>query len=269
MPIEGITRYCFALSYALALALEVLHLARPRPVLRLLGLVTGAAGLLAHTLFLTWHRPSLAAPFGELLALAWVLAVFYLYGTLHHRKQAWAVFVLPVVLGLITLTWAFPEGADTAANWLPGERFWGGLHGALLLLAAVGASVGFLASVMYLVQARRVRAKALPDQGLKLLSLERLEAMNRRAVTWAFPLLTAGLLVGAVLLAQRDGPVTDWAAAKVVGTSCLWVVFLVLLYLRYGTALPGRRQALLTIAAFALLLGTLAAAHPAAGGAAP
>ena len=61
-----------------------------------------------------------------------------------------------------------------------------------MLLAAVGVCVGFLASVMYLVQAQRLRAKIPPGEGMRLLSLERLEAMNRHAINLAFPLLTAG-----------------------------------------------------------------------------
>src|SRR5919198_365194 len=118
MPLDGITRFCFAASYAVALALELAHLLGPRPVLRLVSLMFGAAGLLAHTLFLLVHRPSLAAPAGSLLALGWVLAVFYLFGALHRRRQGWGVFVLPLVLGLVGLTWAVPEEAGSAAAWL-------------------------------------------------------------------------------------------------------------------------------------------------------
>lgn len=268
MPLDGITRFCFAASYALALGLELAQLVWPRPLLRAAGLVAGAAGLLAHSLYLVGHPPSLATPGGSLLALGWVLAVFYLFGALHHRKQAWGIFVLPLVLALIGLAWVIPNEGGPAAEWLPGERFWGALHGTLILLAAVGVSVGFLASLMYLVQARRLRAKALPGRGLRLMSLERLEAMNRRAVTLAFPLLTVGLLVGVVLLTRREAAPADWLP-KVVSTTMLWLVFGVLLYLRYGAGLPGRRLAGLTIAAFALLLVALAAAHPAVGGGGP
>jgi ABC-type transport system involved in cytochrome c biogenesis permease subunit len=149
---------------------------------------------------------------------------------------------------------------------LTGERFWGNVHGGLILLASVGVCVGFVASVMYLIQAHRLRAKAAPSQGIKLLSLEKLEAMNRRAVNWAFPLWTVGLLVGLALVAQREGPAGTWTAGKVVGTVGLWLTFLVLLTLRYGLHLRGRHLAVGTIAAFAVLLATLAATHPFVGG---
>jgi ABC-type transport system involved in cytochrome c biogenesis permease subunit len=135
-----------------------------------------------------------------------------------------------------------------------------------VLLAAVGVCVGFLASVMYLVQARRLREKRPPLGGVRMMNLERLEAMNRRAVNLAFPLLTVGLVVGAVLLAGRAEPVQTWTALKFLGTYGLWLVSALLLYLRYGLHVRGRHLAVGTIAAFVLMLATLAVTHPVAGG---
>lgn len=268
--LQNVTRFCFGASYAVALVLEIVQTLVPRNALRLAALGFGVAGLIAHTLFLIFHRPSLADPYGSLLLLAWVVAVFYLYGSVHHRHLAWAVFVLPLVLLLVLLSRAFPApSADSYVTLLTGERFWGAVHGALLLLAAVGTCVGFLASVMYLVQARRLKTKAMPGHGLKLLSLERLSAMNRRAINWAFPLLSAGLLVGAVLLAQYDGPSLGWTSPRVLGTAGLWLAFLVLLVLRYAVHLPGRRLALGTILAFVVMLFTFASAHPVVTGGRP
>ncbi len=273
MPFDGITRFCFGASYTVALLLELFQLLRPRPALRLAALGFGGAGLLAHTIFLAAQRPPLSSQFGSLLLIAWILAVFYLYGSVHYRNLAWGVFVLPVVLGLVALTSAVPPDEDPHGRIVPaldslrGERFWSFVHGTLLLLAAVGVCIGFVASVMYLVQARRIKAKALPNTGVRLLSLERLEAMNRRAINLSFPLLTAGVVVGIVLMLQGPHPALDWTDPKSVGGVLLWLVFALLLYLRYGVHLRGRRLAQLTIAAFGLLLFTLAVSHvPVQGG---
>ena len=132
---------------------------------------------------------------------------------------------------------------------------------AFVLAASVGLRL-FLASVMYLVQARRLRMKKSPLGGLRLLSLERLETMSRRAINWAFPLLTVGLLLGIVRGYATAAPAADWTAAKVIGTVGLWIVALLLVYLRYGADGPPRRLALFTIAAFALMLLTLVQSHP-------
>jgi len=276
MATERITVFCFAASYACALVGELLQLCWPRPVQRLLATGFAVAGLLAHTLFLLARPPALSSQFWSMLFLAWILAVFYLYGSLHHRRVAWGVFVLPVVLGLTVLAGTLDRtgsGAEGPVSHDPVpirvEAFWVTAHIGLLLLAAVGVCVGFVASVMYLVQAGRLKAKALPRQGVRLLSLERLEAMNRRAVNLAFPLLTAGVLIGGALLLQRPEQLREWGDPKVWGAVVLWAVFAILLYLRYGVQARGRRLALLTIMAFALLVFTLASPHPVVQGGGP
>jgi ABC-type transport system involved in cytochrome c biogenesis permease subunit len=268
---DRITLFCFGASYAIALALEVIQLLWPRAVQRLLTALFAGAGLLAHTLFLVAQHPHLRDPYASLLFLAWILAVFYLYGSIHHRRLAWGVFVLPVILGLVILaSLSGRPAANGSASWslfaLDGEAFMRILHVALFILASVGVCVAFVASVMYLVQARRLKAKALPSQGLRLLSLERLENMNRRAIIWAFPLLTAGLLIGTVQMWQEG--VEAWTDPRILSTIMLWLVFAIVLYLRYGYHLRGRSVALLTIMAFCLLLLTLVTQHtfPAGGG---
>jgi ABC-type transport system involved in cytochrome c biogenesis permease subunit len=265
--IAGITLFCISASYAVALAVEVVHLFWPRSVQRLIRAGFGAAGLLAHTLLLArilFLQPaplSLAETSASMLFVAWILAVFYLYGSIHHRKQAWGVFTLPLVLGLVGLAALFyPE--PPPSNPKATSESLGLVHGFLVLLAAVGVCVGFVASIMYLVQAHRLKSKALPGRGIKLLSLERLEEMNRRAIVWAFPLLTAGLLVGVVLMLHQADGYAEWSRGKIIGTIVLWLVFAILLYLRYAVHVRGRRMALLTMVAFALLLFTLASSHP-------
>jgi ABC-type transport system involved in cytochrome c biogenesis permease subunit len=85
--------------------------------------------------------------------------------------------------------------------------------------------------------------------------------MNRRAINLAFPLLTAGVVIGATLLLQeRDLP--GWTDPRVLSTLVLWLAFAVLVFLRYGYHLRGRSVAVLTIAVFFLLLGCLAMSHP-------
>jgi ABC-type transport system involved in cytochrome c biogenesis permease subunit len=275
MPLDHITIFCFAASYACALALELIQLFGPKTVPRVLSLAFSGAGLLAHTLFLLVNPQSLSTQSGSMLFLAWILAVFYLYSSVHYHRLTWGVFVLPLVLGLTVLAAVAPSASNPDPawlldpDWLRGERFWGMIHGTLLLLAAVGVCVGFLASLMYLIQARRLRAKVPPGTGLRLLSLERLELMNRRAIVLAFPLLTAGVLVGIALLIQQPASAIriEWTDPKILSTALLWLVFAIVLYLRYGYHLRGKRVAQLMIVAFGLMLFTLALGHaPVPGG---
>jgi ABC-type uncharacterized transport system permease subunit len=259
MALEGISRFCFGASYAVALGSELARVYWPQWAPRWIGLLFGCAGLFAHTLYLFFHRPSPAGAAGALWVLAWVLAVYYVYSSVQYRKFTLALFVLPMMLGLLALA---ELNVDSVAQPL-GGAFWPSVHGGLILLAGMGLTIGFLASVMYLVQAWRLGHKLAPHQGPRLFSLERLETMNRRAIHWSFPLLTAGLLVGALLWPRSD--MSELATPKILTTAGLWLTFLAVLYLRHAVHLLPRRLAWLTVAAFALLLFSLVAAHPFAG----
>jgi ABC-type transport system involved in cytochrome c biogenesis permease subunit len=266
-PVQGITHACFGLSYLSAFILELARLFWPGVGWRIASLVFGAAGLAAQSLYILLHEPSPASPYGSLVLLSWALAVFYLSKSLHHGKQAWGLFVLPVILGLVGISFLLlhaDENSTTlnALGWASGERFWGAIHGLLILGAAIGVSVAFVSSAMYLIQAGRIRRKMLPSRGVSLLSLERLESMNRWGVNIAVPFLTLGLLVGMILLQHNHELAESWLSLKILSTAGLWVVFLVLLYMRYATHVPPRRLAMLSIVAFGLMLVALGTAHP-------
>ena len=85
--------------------------------------------------------------------------------------------------------------------------------------------------------------------------------MNRWAINLAFPLLTAGVCVGIGLMFLSGNQVLSWTDPRILGTVVLWIVFALLLYMRYGYHLNGRRLAQLTIVAFVLLLFTLVSSH--------
>jgi ABC-type transport system involved in cytochrome c biogenesis permease subunit len=272
MPLEGVSVLCFAASYAVALALELSRLIYPGKAQRIGAVIFGGAGLFAHSIFLALRLPSLSTEYGAILFLSWIMAVFYFVGSFRHAHKSFSIFLLPIVLGLVTLVAALSrnaQGININDSYLAvdGREFWRILHVALFVLAGTGISVGFAASVMYLVQARRLRSKSLPGWGLRMLSLERLETMNRRAIGLAFPFLTAGLLVGTARMLDGDTRLAGWTDVRILSTIAVWLIFALLLPLRYGFHLRGRPAALFTIAAFFLLLLTLVSAHaPAAGG---
>jgi ABC-type uncharacterized transport system permease subunit len=267
--IDNVSVMCFAASYATAFALELWHLFKPRPIQRLIAFGFAAAGLFAHVIYLiaqslVEHKLALGSPTGSLFLLALILATFYVSEAIHHGRIAWALFVLPVVLGLIGVGVLVQKPNSLTTPTL--QSFWVATHVILLTLAAVGVSVGFIASTMYLVQLRRLQAKRLATPGLTLLSLERLETMNRRAILWSFPLLTAGLLAGFALQTNYG---SDWFTLRVLSTVGLWVVSAILLILRYRVHVRGRQLALWTMFAFAILVLALVSSHDFAQGGGP
>ena len=84
---------------------------------------------------------------------------------------------------------------------------WGMVHGVFLLLGTLSVMVGFVAGVMYLIQASRLKHKLPPSQTFQLPTLERLERTNERAIIISTIMLTLGVLSGVVLnLVNRRNP---------------------------------------------------------------
>jgi ABC-type transport system involved in cytochrome c biogenesis permease subunit len=72
-----------------------------------------------------------------------------------------------------------------------------------------------------------------------------------------------------VQMLSEGGRILEWTDPRILTALILWLVFAIVLYLRYGYHLRGRRVALLTIMAFALLLLTLVTQHSFTAGGAP
>ena len=256
---------CFGSCYTLAFGFE---LARVRTELRAWPTwVAVLLGLVTHTTWLYVRARDvgglpLTSRTLSLVALGWILAVICLYLMWYYRRGTLGVFLLPFVVALTVIAGLTRVEEHRAWDSLP--TFWGAVHGVFLLLGAVAVSMGFLAGLMYLVQARRLKHKALPGTGLKLPSLERLERWNRHAITTAFPLLTVGVGIGIWLTAEvrKQGVSFSWTDPKLIFGLATWLVFAVLLHARYDPQLRGRRVALLTIVAFGLMIFTIAGVNP-------
>jgi hypothetical protein len=265
--LQRIEIVCFAASYAVALGLELSRLCFRAGLRGMLMLAFVAAGLLAQTLFLL-HRAAvmkvpLSSPFDWYLMAAWIMAAVYLYLAYYHPKNPIGLFILPLVLGLIAV-------AALAADREPfpatiASRYWGALHGAFLLLGTVAVLLGFVAGVMYLIQAYRLKHKLLPRPGFQLPSLEWLARFNVRAIITSLAMLALGVLSGAILnLVHRD-PHADqipWSDPIVLSSTVtvVWLVVAVVFAVVYKPARQGRKVAYLTLVSFVFLVVSLAVA---------
>ena len=203
--LDRVTIFCFLASYGVALALEVLHCSGPGPS-------CGAGSASASARPACWRRRSTSpcssrrwpGSSAGCCFSAWILAIFYLYGSLHHARLAWGVFVLPLVLGLVGLGAAFgpPTPTPMAAARLAAVAgsFWGQVHAGLLLLAAVGVCVGFLRQPHVPVPGPPAAGQDAARPGPAAAQPGTAGSDEPPGHHLAFPLLTAGMLIGVVLM---------------------------------------------------------------------
>jgi ABC-type transport system involved in cytochrome c biogenesis permease subunit len=263
MWVEGIKLFCFAASYAVALASELAGFFLAARVRRALVLIFTVAGLVAHTIYIG-HRVvdakicPLMTTYDSLLVLSWLLAIEYLWVRWFYPRFTVGIFSLPLIIGLIISAGIIgDEGRRVLHGW---ARVWGPVHGGLLAFGAVAVFIGFVAGVMYLVQVQRLKGKHLGGDLLNLPSLELLERINRQGVTAAFPLLTVGLALGLLLVVEERRAGVEGIRLfdpKVIFGFAVWLAFAVLLTVQARPQFRGRTVALLTIVGFSLLLFTM------------
>jgi ABC-type uncharacterized transport system permease subunit len=261
---DKLTVLCFAGTYALALLAEIARFAaRLREAAgRVAPAALAALGWAVHTAYLgnlaaQRRAVPVTTAFESLLVLGWVLAAIALYLMARGgRANAAGPIVLGLTLADLTVAalWA-PRGGswEGLGGWM---RFWGAVHGIFLLLGAVCTCLAFVFGLTYLAQARRLKLKRPAGRGVALPSLEQSERWNRSAITLAFPLLTAGLLIGLglTIAAHRAGGVgLAWTDPKVLSMVAVWFVFAALLHARFRSEWRGRRVMVLTVVAFAFL----------------
>jgi len=184
--------------------------------------------------------------------------VWWLWGAI-----SLGVFALPVTFFLVFVPslglthYTFPsQGVRT--SWLIA-------HISALLAAYAGLGFSLLASVLYLVQERRLKSKLMPgeDSGWMPLDwlppLDTLERIAHAMLLFGFPCMTVGLILGAVLVQETSLGAAYFLDPKVVASYAMWGVYVLLLFLRRTAGLRGRKAAYLSGAVLVFMLAVWAA----------
>jgi ABC-type uncharacterized transport system permease subunit len=173
------------------------------------------------------------------------------------------IFALPITFFLVFVPslglqgYSFPsQGVRT--SWLIA-------HITALLAAYAALGFSLLASLLYLVQERRLKAKMKSSDESGWISLDwlppldTLERIAHAMLLFGFPCMTVGLILGAVLVQETSLGAAYFADPKVVASYAMWGLYVLLLFLRQSAGLRGRKAAYLSGAVLAVMLCVWAA----------
>ncbi len=186
---------------------------------------------------------------GLLLALAFLLAYW------RYKTFSLGVFILPVcfLLGLVP---AFHPAQETAPTSPMINTGWIFLHVALLLAAYAALLLSLLASLLYLIQERRLKQKSPTLTWLP--PLETIDQIALKSLLFGFPCMTAGLLIGS-LIAQATVGASYFRDPKILLAFAMWLVYIAMIHIRRIAGLRGRRAVYLSSFVFFLVLAVWAA----------
>lgn len=243
------------LFYAAGFASALARLLRgARAPSRLTPWLAGA-GAASHTLALfvlgaTLRRCPLGTAPEVLSAIAWASVLMTLAAWWRFRAEILFLIVLPLAIVVLSISKVVPGELlpVTETLRLPIGRF----HISSVVLGFAALSVTFAASVLYVVVNRALKMKRPAGFFRSLPSLEGCDRIGRLSLMWAFPLLTLGIVTGAIYSESQTGSPWTWQPRETLAILS-WIVLGIVVVARLGWGWRGRRAAWLTIFGFALV----------------
>jgi cytochrome c-type biogenesis protein CcsB len=163
------------------------------------------------------------------------------------------VFVFPLVF-ILTLAANLISSPQAPLQ----ERLrslWFYIHIPTLFLGYAAFFVAFSAGIMYLIQERELKRKRPQAFYYRLPSLEICDDLGYRSLSVGFPLLTVGIVAGALWANRALDQPWGWDP-KIIWSLITWLMYAILIHYRLSAGLRGRRAALMSIVGFVIVLFT-------------
>jgi ABC-type uncharacterized transport system permease subunit len=188
--------------------------------------------------------------FALLLALAFLIIYW------RYRAISLGLFALPLIFLLLLGPAIGPDHAPLSGEWM--HNPWILLHIGLLLAAYAALIFSLLASLLYLIQERRLKNKQVGGIFSHLPPLDTMDQIVFKTLVIGFPCMTAGLLAGAVI-AQESVGAGYFLDPKVLLSIGMWLLYVGMLYVRRHSGLRGKRAVYLSSLVFLVALTVWAA----------
>jgi ABC-type transport system involved in cytochrome c biogenesis permease subunit len=231
----------FLLYFASAI-LYILFFVFKKYALNKAGYGVAAFGFLLHTAFLieraieAKHLP-LATLFESVNFFGWSTMLLFLLVEYKYRLGILGSFLLPVVFLIIFYASFLSKQIVPLPPAL--ESYWLGIHVTLAFLSYGAFVLSFVTGVMYLI---------LP-------SIETLDYLSYKSISLGFPLLTLGIITGALWANNAWGSYWSWDP-KETWSLITWLIYASYLHARVIAGWRGRKAAYLSIVGFGCVLFT-------------
>lgn len=244
--------------YLTATVCYLIYLAKPSAVLGKLARWLIIAGFIVHLLFTLFryieagHTP-ITNLHESLSFFSMAVVGVFIFFERRFKIIVLGSFVTPVALLLMAVSSLFPSALAPLNPALKSK--WLVIHTVVAFLGYASFAVAFGAAIIYLMQERFLKKKKLGGLFQRLPSLDTLDEINYRCLTFGFPLLTVAIISGAIWAETAWGTYWSWDP-KETWSLITWFVYAALLHGRLTTGWRGKKAAILAIIGFFVMLFT-------------
>ena len=247
------------IGYIAATGLALAYLVQRQDLVHRLSMLAALAGWAVHTMALIFRSLELGAPpLGSLpdaISVAvWVIVLLEVLIEQRTGVRVLGAFVLPIVVMLSLNATSSRPGALAPAL----ASAWVWVHIALAMVGVAAFVFNFAGAIMYLLQERQLKTKRPGAFYYRLPSLQTLDRLTFRTLALGFPVLTTGLVLGAIWARAAWGSAFTFDPLAFFSL-LTWVIYAGTLAGRAVAGWHGRRAAYFSIIGFAALVVTLGA----------
>ena len=188
--------------------------------------------------------------------LALVISTVFLLIAWRYRTLSFGIFALPMAFLLAVVPALGPDKYTFSSPVI--RSGWIFLHITALLIAYAALIFSVAASVLYLLQERRLKSKRSPGFLEWLPPLETMDRIALITLLLGFYAMTIGLLAGSLIAQERFGA-SYFADPKIWLSFVLWGLYVVMLFIRRNAGLRGRRAVYISSIVFLGMLTVWAA----------
>lgn len=181
------------------------------------------------------------------------IAGFFLVLRKIYRVEGLGSIFIPVVA--IVLITSFTVSTDIRPLPPMLRSFWLPVHTSFAFVGNAVFFAGFLVSIVYLAIERGIKKKRMSGISARFPSLETLDRINYKCMSYGFPLLTLGIITGSLWAEMAWGSYWNWDP-KETWSLITWIVYAILIHNRLAIGWRGRRTAYMMIAGFLFILMT-------------
>lgn len=268
----ALVNFWFAMSlYMVATVLYAYHFASKRAVFSWYATFATGAGFLAHTASIGLHwgatrEVPITGAFNSLSLTAWALVLIYFVVEHLVKLKLYGAVLLPIAflamaVAQISLRSTGVELTADALAQLDSSRVT--IHVAMMMIANAGFAVGAAASAVYLIQGAQLKRHKSSGLMKRLPSLTQTQQLARRAIMLAYPVYTAGMLLGIIRAIEFRLPAW-WFDPRVMLSGVVWGIFGAYLVLHYARGASGKLLARISLVGLVavVILGIFARTVP-------
>ena len=237
----------FALGcYFIGLVYAFVALSRTSDLFSRIAFHAASMGMVFHfvsltELFLSDHIVWASVHNGESLLAFLSMTFFMVIYAIYHTTSP-GVVVFPVVFFLTFV--AAVDQQPVLLTAFVSHKGWLIAHIILIFTGYAALVLSFGASLLYLIQEKRLKSKKPTSLISFLPALEVIDQIGYRSLLLGFPFMTLGLLTGSVVAMTTYGRV-DFLDPKILLSILMWAVYMVMVFTRWNSGWRGRRAAFL------------------------